>query len=66
MQAKEKPLYFARSVWLARRSVLVQSIGLAGFLTFLEGIRRIYEPAALIVGGGLVVLWTILKVRNSQ
>lgn len=45
--------------------VLVQSIGLAGFVVFVEGIRQIHQPAAMIVGGGIVVAWTVLKVRRE-
>ena len=46
-------------------AIAVQLIGLVGLATFIEGIREIYQPAALITGGALVVLWTIMKVRAS-
>jgi hypothetical protein len=52
-------------MWPIVRSAFIQLIGLAGFAVAVEGIRRIYQPAALIIGGGLVVLWTILKVRAN-
>lgn len=52
-------------VWSVVRSVLIQSVGLAGLAAFIEGVRQIYTPAALIVGGALVVFWTIMKVRAT-
>jgi hypothetical protein len=35
--------------------------GLAGFGAFVEGLRQVYPPAALMVGGALVVAWAVLK-----
>jgi hypothetical protein len=62
-----KPLRLAvylRLAWSLVRAATVQLIGLAGVAAIIEGVRQIYHPAALIVGGALAVLWTILKVRS--
>lgn len=64
MAVERKPLYSTRA-WDVVRGVTVQVIGLSGFAVFIEGIREIHTPTAMIVGGGLVVFWTILKVRQS-
>jgi hypothetical protein len=58
-------VFYLGRMWPIVRSATVQLIGLAAFVVFVEGIRRIYQPAAMIVGGGLVVFWTILKVREN-
>jgi len=42
----------------------VQAVGLAGLAAFLEGVKRIHEPSAWIVGGALVVVWAVLKSRG--
>lgn len=61
MPHETKSLYWQRVL----SSVAVQGVGLGGFAIFIEGIRQIYQPAAMIVGGGLMIAWTILKVRRS-
>lgn len=66
MQRAKGDVYMHRSWWARGRHVLVQGIGLAGFAIFVEGIRQIYQPAALVIGGGLVVVWTVLKVRSMS
>ncbi len=48
------------------RAASIQVTGLGGFVVFIEGIRQVYQPAALIVGGALVVAWTIMKVRSTE
>lgn len=42
----------------------VQGAGFLGLIAFLEGVRRVHEPSALIVGGALVVVWAVLKSRG--
>jgi hypothetical protein len=64
MLSQSRRLYL-QGVLNTLRTGAVQVIGLGGFAVFIEGIREIYQPAALIVGGGLVVTWTILKVRRT-
>lgn len=59
----ELSLYFGK-IWPYLRSLTVQSVGLFGFAAFLFGIWQIYQPAALVVGGALLVVWTILKMRG--
>jgi uncharacterized membrane protein YraQ (UPF0718 family) len=60
----EMPIYGRTKAVPVLRSVVVQGIGLGGLVAFIEGIRQIYEPAALVVGGALVVAWAILKMRE--
>lgn len=60
-----RSVVFCRRVWPIARSAIIQSVGLAGFAMFIEGIRRIYEPAALMVCGAALVGWTIMKVRRT-
>lgn len=47
------------------RSLAIQAVGLAGTGAVLEGIRQIYPPLALIVGGAAAVAWTVAKVRQE-
>jgi hypothetical protein len=65
MSVATKIQVYSRAAWPYIRSGVIQSVGLAGFAIFIEGIREIYSPAAMIVGGGLLVLWTIMKVRST-
>ncbi len=46
-------------------SALVQCVGLIGFGTFIAGVWLMHRPAALIVGGALLVGWTVMKVRSE-
>lgn len=62
---KQPEVHSSHRVWPMLRSALIQGVGLAGLGVFLAGIHRIYEPAAMIVGGALAVTWTILKVRKE-
>lgn len=54
-----------RRFWPHVASALVQTVGLAGFTAFLYGVWQIHRPTTWIIGGALVVLWTILKVRST-
>lgn len=57
----------SESLYLRRqqlmRSVVVQTVGLVGYAAFLYGLWSIYWPAAFVVGGALLMLWAILKMR---
>lgn len=62
---RQPSLYLARA-WPYLRSFVVQSIGLLGVGSFIYGFLLIYPPAAWIVGGALVVVWTMLKMRSDD
>lgn len=62
MQRSKSDVYLHRG-W---RYALVQCVGLIGVALFVEGVRQIYQPAALMVSGALIVVWTVLKVRSMS
>ncbi len=43
----------------------VQLVGLAGFAAFVEGVRRVYVPAAFMLAGALLVAWAVVKSSRS-
>lgn len=47
------------------REVVVQLVGLLGFAAFLFGLWHIYWPVAYVVGGALLVVWALLKMRGG-
>lgn len=47
------------------RLVFVQSVGLAGFIACVEGLRQVHPALALVAGGAAAVTWAILKSRNA-